>query len=88
MWSVTINRAGNGFRMNWEEEGEDGMTLHQEEVIQDDEQDELHAGEELLWWVMNYFDLGGSKFDKKRLGIARRQGEKYEPPEKAKNEKA
>ena len=87
MWSVRINRAGNGFRMNWEEEGEDGMTLHQEEVIQDDEQDELHAGEELLWWVMNYFDLGGSKFDKERLGIARRQGEKYEPPEKVKNEK-
>ena len=86
MWSVTINRVGNGFRRNWEEEGEDEMTLHQEEVIQDDEQDELHAGEELLWWVMNYFDLGGSKFDKERLGIVRRRGEKYEPPEKKKEE--
>jgi len=83
MWSVTINRAGNGFRMNWREEGEDGMTLHQEEVIQDNEQDELKSGESLLWFVMNYFDLGGSRHDKQRLHVIRRRGDKYMSPSKA-----
>ena len=71
MWSVTINRAGNGFRMNWEEEGEDGTAFRQEEVIQDNEQDELRAGEELLYWVGDYFGLLGSKHDPERLRVTR-----------------
>jgi hypothetical protein len=87
MWSVTITRVGNGFRMNWDEEGDDGMTIHQEEVMQDDEDDEIKSSERLLWWVMDYFAFGGSKFDEERIVITREPGDHYEPPSKS-DEKA
>ena len=82
MWDLTITRNSNGFRLNWNEDAEDGTLIAQEEVIQDDEGDELKSGEELLWWVMDYFGLGGSRHDKERLTITRKRGDKYMPPEK------
>lgn len=86
MNDLTITRADNGFRMNWNEDGEDDIPIHYEEVIQDDGTDEMKSGEELLWWVMNHFDLGGSRYDKQRLRITRKRGDKYESPEKVKIE--
>lgn len=84
--TLQITRGGNGFKLDWWEEDDTGDISHME-VLQDDEDDEMKSGEELLWRIMNYFDLGGSKFDKKRLNINRVRGEKYEPPSKS-NEKA
>jgi hypothetical protein len=82
MYDLTITRADNGFTLEWEEENEDGGPYPTMEVIQDDEDDEMKSGEELLWWVMSHFDLGGSKFDKKRLNVNRVRGDHYEPPSK------
>lgn len=82
MNELTITRANNGFILEFEEETEDGGPYPAAETIQDDENDELKSWESLLWFVMEYFALGGSRYDKKRLYIARKQGDKYEPPEK------
>lgn len=87
MWDLKITKADNGFGLRWEEEDEDGRPCLHEEVIQDDDMDDLKSGQELLWHVINYFSLGGSRHDKERLHISRKRGDKYMPPEKP-NEKA
>jgi predicted house-cleaning noncanonical NTP pyrophosphatase (MazG superfamily) len=71
MWSITITRGNNGYKLTWEEDAEDGTTLQQEEYIEDDELDELKSGEELLWRIMEYFGFGGSKHDPERLRVVR-----------------
>jgi hypothetical protein len=71
MSKVTIERGDNGYLMGFEEEWEDGTPRKIFEVIQDDEVDELKSGEELLWWIMDYFGFGGSKHDAERLRIVR-----------------
>ena len=89
MNTLQIIRGDNGFKLDWWVEDDTGDISHME-VIQDDEDDEMKSGEQLLWFVMEHFDLGGSKFDKKRLSIKRVRGDHYEPPSKTEepNEKA
>lgn len=86
MNTLQIMRGDNGFKLDWWLEDDNGDIGHTE-VIQDDEDDEMKSGEQLLWFVIDHFNLGGSKFDKKRLAIKRVRGDHYEPPSKT-NEKA
>ena len=61
-WTLDITRGENGYKLGHWEEIEDGYEMGwREEYIQDDEQDELKSGEELLWRIVEYFGLGGSK---------------------------
>jgi hypothetical protein len=86
MYELTITRANNGFILEFDDDEKFPVA----ETIQDDESDEMKSGEQLLWFVIEHFDLGGSKFDKKRLSIKRVRGDHYEPPSKTEepNEKA
>jgi len=61
-WSLTITRIDNGYMLH----GSD-----YDSVIEDVESDPLRSGEELLWNVMDYFDLRGSKHDPERLRVVR-----------------
>jgi hypothetical protein len=81
MNTLQITRCDNGFGLEWWEETDEDASNHVT-VIEDDENDKMKSGEEILWFVMNHFDLGGSKFDKKRLTINRVRGDHYESPSK------
>ena len=76
IWKLEISRGENGYKCRYDEEIEDGEVIYREEYIQDDEGDELKSGEELLWYVLEYFGLGGSKHDPERLRIIREKKEK------------
>ena len=76
-WVMTIRRVANGFCVEYVDRESDNPTLD-ESVIEDNEDDALKSGEELLWEVANYFGLLGNKYDAERLHIIREPGEKYE----------
>jgi len=67
-FGLEIIRAGNGYTLRFPNDMGDGFCL---DVIEDDESDELKSDEELLWHVMEYFGIGGSKHDPERLRIVR-----------------
>ena len=73
-FAMLIRREANGYILKYPAEtGE----VFIREVIQDDEGDDLKSGEGLLWSVIEYFGLSGSKYDKERLWITRERGERY-----------
>ena len=77
-WGLEIIRVGNGYKIKVANQSGDPAELgYTEEVIEDREEDELRSGEELLWFIMDFFAFGGSKHDKERLRIVREPGEKY-----------
>jgi hypothetical protein len=77
-YAVEITRVGNGYICRFpRDEGDPGWAA---EVITDDEMDDLLSGQELLWWVLDYFALSGSRHDKERLTIRREPGDKYPYP--------
>jgi len=62
-WQLLITRVENGYYIKAPNE--------QPYVIQENEKDELKDHEELLWYIMEYFNFGGSKHDLERLRIIR-----------------
>lgn len=87
MTELTIRRADNGYVLTWPDDPlEDGTLVSGCDVIEDAEGDELKSGEALLWWVIDYFGLFGSRYDKERLRAVRVPGDKYEAPKKSKKE--
>ena len=72
-YEIKVRRTMNGFVLSWSDECADDTTktFVQEEVVEDDDQDELKSGEEMLWKLIEYFGLSGSKHDKERLRITR-----------------
>ena len=73
-WEILIKRVDNGYKLSWKEEIEENIYLEREYVIQDDDKDELKSGEELLWQVIEFFALYGSKHDTERIRIVREKG--------------
>ncbi len=73
---LRIDRVSNGFILTMP--GEEFETATVTEVIAESETDELSAGQELLWNIMDYFGLCGSRHDAQRLTITREKGDKYE----------
>ena len=71
-YNINVEKVQNGYLLSWKEEYNDtGKEFTVSEVIQDDDADELKSGEELLWRLMEYFGLRGSKHDSERLSIER-----------------
>jgi len=70
-WTLEITRGDNGYKLRWADELDDGSDVWHEEYIQDDEGDGLKSGEELLWWIVDYFGFGGSKHDAERIRVVR-----------------
>ena len=85
-YTLEIKRVSDGFIIRHRNEGfEDyeetpGVVPTIESVVSDSDLDELSSGQELLWRVMDYFGLGGDRYDKERLTITRERGDKYEGP--------
>lgn len=79
-----IERLDNGFVCNMfdgDEEGDWNTSVYQE-----DENDELKAIEEVLWSIVEFFGKMGSRYDKERIHICRKRGDKFEKPRKEKVE--
>lgn len=68
---VEITRVENGFSIK---DNEGKIT-----VVEEKDGDELSCAENLLWEILNFFDLVGNKYDRERLVITRKAGEKYTP---------
>lgn len=66
-WKLEIRKVENGFVLA----GRFGDSEEIEElVVEEEEESSVEAGANLLWEVMDYFNLGGSKHDATRLGVA------------------
>lgn len=79
MWKLEIEKVINGYKLKETTEEitcEDQETfINREFVIQDADNDELKAPEELLWHVMEYFAIFGSKHDPERLRVTREKND-------------
>ena len=73
MWELKIRSISNGYILFIPKEDE--HTTDREVVIEEDESDGLEAQESLLWAIMEYFNIGGSKHDKERLRVVRQKKE-------------
>lgn len=77
-WEITITAADNGYIVSWKEESEyeqDFIVSHQE-VFAENENDELMAIEQVLWFILDYFNELGTKHSPVRLKIIREENEK------------
>jgi hypothetical protein len=70
-WGVEITKVSNGFTLK---DSNGNIT-----VVEEDETDALSAGEKLLWEIIDYFDLRGSKHDRERILVTRQMGSNYVP---------
>ena len=74
-WKLVISKEDNGYILK----GRFGDTdIESKVVIEDKDNNELDSGETLLWQVIEYFNIGGSRHDKERLRIVREPGTDYE----------
>jgi hypothetical protein len=81
MSKLAIERTDNGYLIVFEDTYVDeDQTYIRSEVIQDDDVDELKSGEALLWWIMDWFEFGGSKHDAERIRIVRVKRDAPEEP--------
>jgi hypothetical protein len=62
-WQMKIIRAQNGYTIEFLDDSP--------YAIQENENDRLKEHEELLWYIMDYFNFQGSKHDLERLRIVR-----------------
>ncbi len=75
-WSLTIHRVDNGFRIIDQdsretvfEEAEDFQTPEDGQMIR-----------RMLYFIIDFFALGGGKHDPERISVDIQPGEKYVPP--------
>lgn len=70
-FAVEIIKVGNGFIIKQS----DGAI----NVVEEDETNELSAGENLLWEIIDFFGLRGDGFARECLLVAREVGDEYTP---------
>ena len=63
-WALRIQKIDNGYLLV----GNDMVTAVVEE-FEGDKASEVQCSAELLWKVMDYFSLGGSKHDEERVRV-------------------
>lgn len=73
-WKCSIEKCENGFVVIYPKEIEDNIVdvLH---VIEESETDKLKEIEDLLFWIIDYFDYYGSKHDPERITVTREKHE-------------
>ncbi len=69
-FGIEIVHVANGFIIKDNE----GNTS----VIKSEEDNEISAAEELLWKIIDFFDLRRSRYNRERIRIVREVGDKYE----------
>jgi len=67
---LTITQGDNGFKLGWHEEVEDGQRVWHELYFEDSESDSLLSMQHVLWEVLEYFGMYGSKHEE-RLRVVR-----------------
>lgn len=67
-YKLIIYREDNGYILSGKDFNTDSLYKI---VIEDDDKDVLKSHESLLWEIMDYFCLGGSKHDEERLRVTR-----------------
>jgi|SRR3989344_4049019 len=66
---LRIMKVSNGFVLK---DSEGKIT-----VVEDRENDEISAGEKLLWEIINLFGLAGDQFGRECLSVIRTAGDEY-----------
>ncbi len=66
-WAVLVTKVGNGYIVTFKDEN--GKL--QMEVFEEYKDDELLATEKMLWFLLEHFDMRGSKHDSERIKIVR-----------------
>jgi len=74
-WELTIRSEFNCYILIGDIEG-----VKRTWTIEEDENDDLKMHERLLWEVIEFFQMQGSRYDKERLTIVRKMGDKYVKP--------
>ncbi len=69
-WGIEIIKVENGFAIK-DNEGKI--------MVVEEKDDELSATEQLLWKIVEFFNLMGDKYDKERISITKKTGERYTP---------
>ncbi len=69
-WGIEILKVENGYLLK-DNEGK--------QLVVETEDDELATTEKLLWEIVNFFNLSGNKYDRERILITRKTGERYTP---------
>lgn len=83
MEELTIQKVDNGFVINipkcWDMDGNvSRVTLVFE--AENDEYGMVDAMVNALWEIVEYFGLMGGRYDRKRITIGTKPGDKYEKP--------
>jgi hypothetical protein len=76
MLKLCIDKVENGYVLT-----PDPTTDQDPQVIEIDDEEEIKGFINLLWAIVEYFDMGGSRHDKKRISITTKKGDKWEPRE-------
>jgi hypothetical protein len=85
---ATVTRVSNGYKVYIPRD--DGDEEDKELVFGDIEEDSLFSFESVLWELIDYFGMMGSRYDKERLVVTRKPGDKhadYEEEEESVKEK-
>jgi len=76
---MEITQVNNGFIVRVLEG--DGFDLEKKGTVfqfKDSDFGVIEAAEEMLWFIIDYFGLSGSRYDEKRLVVRFEKGDKYE----------
>lgn len=71
----------NGYTLSWKDELEEGKLVDRSLVVEEndwDESSEAKAAHDLLWEVLEYFGVFGSKHDRVRPRVKLEHGDNYE----------
>jgi len=73
-YKLTIERVDNGYLLEFPNtyEDDDAVPTTRREVIAEDDGrwGGIEAGQRLVWRIMEFFDLTGSKHDERRLEVS------------------
>ena len=75
-YGLEIIRASNGFIITDLQNGDETVYEDEDDYTTPDEP--INAMESLLWFIIEYFGMGGSKHSRQRLRVIREPEEKYE----------
>jgi len=78
-FELIIEKVDNGYycynRNTVEEGGKVSFVIKEREDIE--QNDDVEATRDLLWAIVEYFGISGSKFDKETINISIEPGHKY-----------
>jgi hypothetical protein len=76
MLKLCIDKVDNGYVLT-----PDPSTEKDPQVFEIDDENEAESFTKVLWAITEYFDHLGSRYDKKRISITTKKGDKWEPKE-------